>query len=448
MNSNKNTKNPLIHLLALVLILFALLKTDSINNLIQNILYGSPGAGQIIIETEDTGNIDFDTELVITRKNEHVDMPNEDFEENHIDEHEIDADESSYPPSVMDKDYSYAHGYYYDFLIGDERTVYDELVESCETLSSSTSITPVSEIQFTDVCDALRYDHPEFYWLHNGLPYYLDNAGNVVRADNPIPSDALEKLGQFNSIASDICRKTAGLSKYDIYKYIYDYIIDQTSYGQAIGIDDQSLSGVFENHLAVCAGYSDAFKFLCDRAGLFCITVIGTGYGNDTINGGYHAWNLIMIDDEYSWVDVTWGDCCVEKGSFIYENPTRYLYLCVPDDYFLKRHTISYNLNSCSSEHFNASYPYCNNKRFCYFDMTGLSFFSYEEAQPYILNTLSEGIPYVRMKFSSSYELERAYDILNNQQAIWTLADQSGRSYSTCYSYIDHDFDILVFEFI
>ena len=80
--------------------------------------------------------------------------------------------------------------------------------------------------------------------------------------------------------------------------------------------------------------------------------------------------------------------------------------------------------------------------------MTGLSFFSYEEAQPYILNTLSEGIPYVRMKFSSSYELERAYDILNNQQAIWTLADQSGRSYSTCYSYIDHDFDILVFEFI
>lgn len=54
-----------------------------------------------------------------------------------------------------------------------------------------------------------------------------------------------------------------------------------------------------ESTKVVCEGYSKAFQYLCDLAGLTCYTVTGT------MDGGAHMWNIVTLDGENYLVDVT-----------------------------------------------------------------------------------------------------------------------------------------------
>ena len=59
----------------------------------------------------------------------------------------------------------------------------------------------------------------------------------------------------------------------------------------------------------MCEGYAEAFKLLCDKEGIPCITVMGTG------NGGAHKWNMVQMEDnEWYTLDVTWDD----QSNYIY----------------------------------------------------------------------------------------------------------------------------------
>lgn len=56
----------------------------------------------------------------------------------------------------------------------------------------------------------------------------------------------------------------------------------------------------------VCEGYSKAFKYLCDLAGIDCITVSGTVTGGT--GDGVHMWNIVRLDGVNYLVDVTNSD--------------------------------------------------------------------------------------------------------------------------------------------
>jgi hypothetical protein len=60
--------------------------------------------------------------------------------------------------------------------------------------------------------------------------------------------------------------------------------------------------GALIEGIAVCEGYSEAFKLLCDRAGIYCIIVTGE------LDGVGHAWNRVRINDKWYDVDVTNND--------------------------------------------------------------------------------------------------------------------------------------------
>ncbi len=51
---------------------------------------------------------------------------------------------------------------------------------------------------------------------------------------------------------------------------------------------------------------------------------------------GTHAWNFVLIDGEYYWVDVTWGDPTYEF--FVPDNVANisYDYFCIDDNAMLK----------------------------------------------------------------------------------------------------------------
>lgn len=66
--------------------------------------------------------------------------------------------------------------------------------------------------------------------------------------------------------------------------------------------DSFNAYGALINGIAVCEGYSEAFKLLCDEAGIDCIIVTGE------LEVVGHAWNRVRIYDKWYDVDVTNND--------------------------------------------------------------------------------------------------------------------------------------------
>ena len=102
-----------------------------------------------------------------------------------------------------------------------------------------------------------------------------------------------------------------GISRYEKVKSIHDSLCDLITYPENQGTETNPDYGPKAHHptgaliygLSVCEGYAEAFKLICDREGIPCITVLGYG------NGGAHKWNYVKMDDGLWYLlDATWGD--------------------------------------------------------------------------------------------------------------------------------------------
>ena len=106
--------------------------------------------------------------------------------------------------------------------------------------------------------------------------------------------------------------KINGISRHEKLKSIHDYLSNNIVYDEDIASPNIfDVYGAFVNGFCVCEGYGEAFKMLCDREGIPCITVIGTG------NGGPHKWNMVQMEDgEWYTIDTTWND---QKSYILYD---------------------------------------------------------------------------------------------------------------------------------
>ena len=96
-------------------------------------------------------------------------------------------------------------------------------------------------------------------------------------------------------------------SDYEKEKLIHDYIVRTVAYGYPGGKqepdgDAYSAYGALVLKKAVCNGYAEAMKLLCDLSGVTCKMISGTADGEN------HAWNLIKLDKEWYHIDPTWDD--------------------------------------------------------------------------------------------------------------------------------------------
>jgi hypothetical protein len=105
----------------------------------------------------------------------------------------------------------------------------------------------------------------------------------------------------------------------------------------------QSYEDVLKSRLAVCEGYSNVFKRLCDELRIECEIVRGFGRGvgvspfrNDTPASSNHAWNLIKIENAWYLVDCTWDSGHLNGRNFQAEYSTDYLFL--KPEYFIYTH--------------------------------------------------------------------------------------------------------------
>ena len=211
---------------------------------------------------------------------------------------------------------------YFSMLTAKEKDIYSQLYEELSKGSQKfeCKVKGVSADQLTKAIDAVLNDHPELFWIDNQYEYTYDPDDGSIQdisfdffdfANTP---DKLQNAKVAFEKAADDILDSARSQPFMVEREraIHDYICKNTTYDESAPYN-QSAYSVIVLHRSVCAGYSRAFQYLMNRAGLTCYYVPGTTT-DSSIAGedGAHAWNIIYLDGEYYNVDVLWDDSASE----------------------------------------------------------------------------------------------------------------------------------------
>jgi hypothetical protein len=125
---------------------------------------------------------------------------------------------------------------------------------------------------------AVLTDHPELFWVDGStsFTYYELGSTMTISPGFSIPADQVEDVRtRIEGVADEfIASLPAGVDDYGIAKAAYEFVINTTDY-DANASQNQNIQSVFLYHASVCAGYSRAFQYLLQRAGVYCSFVEG-----------------------------------------------------------------------------------------------------------------------------------------------------------------------------
>ncbi len=236
--------------------------------------------------------------------------------------------------------------YYYTLLSDSEKEEYRKIqkAEANEQQSVVLSAMDAEELERIFLC--VYNDYPEYFWCESDYQYRSDaNEVELIFHYNCTGEERKKKEGIIKKESKAIL---AGIPKgdkdYDKVKYIFDTLVDMTEY-ELNSSDNQNIYSVFGNWTSVCAGYARATKYLLDRAGVECIYV--TGYAGED-----HAWNIVKCEENYYYVDTTWGDPVYQElhEDEVLRKTKGYEYLCASEQLLSRTHTASadFTLPECT----------------------------------------------------------------------------------------------------
>ena len=147
------------------------------------------------------------------------------------------------------------------------------------------------EIQYIDISQPVKciITFSEEYRIYQAI---------LSKNTNNLSSKELQVYNKVYEIVNSIVDKDD--SDYNNAKALHDYIINTTKYVHAD--DDKTSYGALINGKAVCTGYSEAYWLLCNASGIPCRIITGSAGGEN------HQWNIIYVDGQWLYTDVTWDD--------------------------------------------------------------------------------------------------------------------------------------------
>lgn len=196
--------------------------------------------------------------------------------------------------------------YYRSTLDATEQQAYDLLRAGMLEGEAKIAMTvPIDKSRIFDIYKKIVFDSPEMFWAEAGLKYWY-NQYNVVTFVEPKYNDLVEDIAGNTAIfeaaaeeaLADMWSLTTDVERA---KYAHDYLTHTIDYTYDSEYNQTAYSAIV-NCETVCAGYAHAFQYFMQQMGIPCAYVLGY------VQGGYHAWNLLLLDGDYYVMDVTWDD--------------------------------------------------------------------------------------------------------------------------------------------
>lgn len=334
---------------------------------------------------------------------------------------------------------------YYSQLNDTEKGMYTAFLEGIEEGNLNFKFNNVEydecKTEAFRAISALTYDYPEYFWMECGFSFTFTNPllSSVGTADIDLSSYAFwdysmakdQKIAELDAVVKSIASMAINEeTHFDRIKFVHDYLVENAIYDHD-GLNeyyktshDPSCEYIFTaygclvNQKTVCAGYAKAFQLIMREMGYDCLYV--TGYAGEA-----HAWNLVFIDGEGYYIDVTWDDLDLEDG----EIPL-YSYFGLTTEYLERTHFIDEDFTM----------PQCTSTKYDYFYYTGkhLDVYNFNDVEALVTAQKNEEVMLIR--FGSAKEFNRArHDLISNNR----ITD----IYPTPSSYIlyDNQYTIIFF---
>ena len=229
------------------------------------------------------------------------------------------ASSVQYPLSVLANDgypFNTSSSYVYNQLSADEKTLYDNLLASCQQVDNDAAaytMTPgasysssMTAQQIDETLKVFRYDHPEFFWLDMSqtisrgwatfvsISIHSDFQQGAARQS--AKSTLISKVQEYQNAAS------AYQTDYERAKYIFDTMKSRITYGG--GRYEYSAYMPLTEGRSYNNGYAKTYSLLCNACGVECLGMGGPG----------HAWNSVKIAGKWYYVDVLNGLFLLDKA--------------------------------------------------------------------------------------------------------------------------------------
>lgn len=160
-------------------------------------------------------------------------------------------------------------------------------------------------------------------------------SGAIKSDDESILTDERD-IFVYNEVKRIISENiTDNMSVYEKELCIHDYLIRNCEYDPGeLSIfkkaDAESINpyGLLKNKKAICLGYTKTFQLFMNVLDIPCVVI-----HSETTKGEEHAWNMVMIDNEWYHVDVTWDDPVPDRGVHV-----KHTYFNVTDELMEEEH--------------------------------------------------------------------------------------------------------------
>lgn len=218
------------------------------------------------------------------------------------------AAEDSAAVDVTETDNEPQYHYAYDQLDDETKTVYDEIANAIESRDEETELSTTDLSVMEKAYQAIRYDHCEYFWFQKFSYVTYSNRKDEVKSINFTPEFSVTKeeqeqlQGQIDAEADRmLANAPVDGSDFDKVLYVYNTLIDEVDYDKSAE-NNQNIISTFLLHRTVCQGYAYGAQYLLNRLGIPCTTIEGV------TEDGNHSWNLVMMDGDYYYIDLTWGN--------------------------------------------------------------------------------------------------------------------------------------------
>ena len=183
----------------------------------------------------------------------------------------------------------------------------DSVITEIEDGQRVVVVNRMNRTNFNHLIDVL-YDAPSLFWID--LEYHALSLGDFSILFLKEKYEDLElKQQEIDRIVDSALEEiiTDDMSEYEKVLAVHNWLCESIDYKEVKNDADQDIYGAFVLKQARCAGYAKAFTYALDKLGIESEVISG-----DSINrqgqSVAHAWNLIYIDGEPYYFDITWND--------------------------------------------------------------------------------------------------------------------------------------------
>lgn len=212
----------------------------------------------------------------------------------------------------------------------EERELYNVIVGNLGTLTDrmplTTDSTVYEKILKTIRIENLAYPHVTKYWTEYNGEFEVVVTYRMTADEISSMNMAAEKVGK-----EIIAQLTPDMDDYEKLKFFHDYLILNCETDKTYSFAD-TVYGALVEKKALCEGYSKAFAYLCNLAGIENVIITGETYVP-------HMWNMVKLDGNWYHVDVTW-DKPADELHKVFPDVILYQYFMVTDSVINNTHII------------------------------------------------------------------------------------------------------------